>query len=74
MTNPLDEVASRIFRVKGSDPEQFCVAYSDPAVQTRGYVGEMKFLSEQQVRDLFKGSKSEAEIDYILEQARQRER
>ena len=69
-----DDFIAGIFKVKGSDPEQFAIAYSDPSVKTRGYAGEMKFMTPEQVREFLKTFKSEAQIDYILEQARQRAR
>jgi hypothetical protein len=74
MPNPLDEIAGSIFRVKGSNPEHFGVAFSDPSVKMRGYTGDLRFMTAEQVRELLRTGKSEAEIDYIIEQARRRER
>lgn len=74
MTEALDQIAAGLFKVKDRNPEMFGFAYRDPSETTRGYQGTMKFITLEETRALFRDSKSEAQIDYIIEQARQRER
>lgn len=60
-----------IFKVKGSDPERFCIVYQDSnSANTKSYLMSTKFATEQELRDMLRSNKSEAEIDYIIQEAR----
>lgn len=63
----------KIFRVKGSNPERFCIAHRDSAEKTKGYTMTTKFATEEELREFLKAGNSQAEIETIIQQARDSE-